>query len=115
MPTQRHCYALDLRDDPDLIAQYRQHHAPGQVWPAVIERIRAAGIVDMQIYLSGNRLMMIMETDERFDPQTKAAMDAANPDVQAWEALMSQFQQALPWAAPGQKWVPMEQIFQLGA
>jgi len=67
----------------------------------------------MQIYLIGNRLFMIMEVNEKFDPQQKAAMDAANPKVQEWEDLMMQFQQLIPWSKDGEKWVEMEKIFQL--
>ena len=67
----------------------------------------------MEIYLTGNRMFMIMEVDDTFDAARKAAMDAADPKVQAWEALMWRFQQALPWAADGEKWVMMERIFKL--
>ncbi|MEL6843781.1 MAG: L-rhamnose mutarotase, partial [Bacteroidota bacterium] len=69
--------------------------------------------VDMQIFLTGNRLFMIMEVDESFDPERKKNMDAQNPKVQEWEQLMWGFQQALPWAPAGVKWLEMEQIFQL--
>ena len=40
-------------------------------------------------------------------------MDAENPKVQEWEQLMWDFQQALPWAKNGEKWLPLEKIFQL--
>ena len=109
--TQRWCLALDLRDDPDAIAEYCKYHE--RVWPEVMESIRGAGITRMEIWRTGNRLMMVMETDERFDPAAKAAADAANPRVQEWEALMSTFQQPLPWAKPGEKWTLMEKIFTL--
>lgn len=113
MKTIRHCFALDLKDDSALIKAYKAYHAPGKVWPAIKDSIRSAGIVDMEIYLCGNRLFMIMEVDESFDPIAKAAMDAANPKVQEWENLMWTFQQALPWAKEGEKWMMMEQIFKL--
>ena len=107
------CLALDLKDDPELIDAYKAYHAPGSVWPEIIESIRSAGIEDMEIYLTGNRLFMIMEVDESFDPDKKARADAENPKVQDWENLMWKFQQALPWAKAGEKWVPMERIFKL--
>jgi L-rhamnose mutarotase len=110
--TRRHCLALDLKDDPELIAAYERHHT--RVWPEITGSIRAAGIVDMEIYRTGNRLFMIMEVDESFSFEAKAAADAADPKVQEWETLMSTFQQALPWAGPGEKWVSMERIFELG-
>ncbi|HMQ87965.1 MAG TPA: L-rhamnose mutarotase [Flavilitoribacter sp.] len=110
---QRFCLALDLKDNPDLIETYKAYHAPGKVWPEILESIRTAGILDMEIYLTGNRMFMIMEVDDTFDAARKAAMDAANPKVQEWEDLMWRFQQALPWAATGEKWIMMDRIFKL--
>jgi L-rhamnose mutarotase len=109
----RLCFALDLKNQPALIEAYKKWHAPGAPPAAVTGSIRAAGIEALQIYLCGNRLFMLMEVTPAFSLEAKAAADAANPDVAAWEKLMWTFQQALPWAAPGQKWVPMELIFDL--
>lgn len=105
----------DLKDDAAAIAAYREYHAPGNTWPAVTESIRAAGITAMEIFLAGNRLLMVMDTDATYDAAAKAAADAANPDVQRWEQLMDTFQQRLPFAAREQKWVPMQRIFDLNA
>ncbi len=110
-PTQRHCLALDLRDDAVLIDEYCRLHE--RIWPEIAATIRVAGIVDMQIWRTGNRLVMVMETDHSFDAAAKALADARNPKVAEWEALMWRFQQPLPWADAGQKWVPMTQIFSL--
>jgi len=57
---------------------------------------------------------MIMETEDDFSFEAKAAADAANPRVQEWEELMWTYQQALPLAKPGEKWMRMERIFRLG-
>lgn len=110
-PMKRYCLALDLKDDPELIAQYEAHHR--EVWPAIIQSIRNAGIGVLDIYRTGNRLFMILEADGDFSFEKKAAADANNPTVQEWETLMWQFQQALPWAKPGEKWVLLNKIFQL--
>ncbi|UXP31979.1 L-rhamnose mutarotase [Reichenbachiella agarivorans] len=110
---KRFCLALDLKDDPALIKKYKEYHWSGQAWPEITDSIKSAGISDMQIYCTGNRLFMIMEVDETFDPKKKAEMDVNNPKVQEWERLMDQFQIPLPWAEDGQKWVPMDKIFQL--
>ena len=101
--TRRHCLALDLKDDPDLIARYEEHHR--NVWPEILQSIRGSGIRAMEIYRTGNRLFMILETDDHFSFQEKAEADRADPRVQEWEALMGQFQESLPWAGPGEKWV----------
>lgn len=107
----RYCLALDLKNEPELIARYEEYHQA--VWPEILDSIRDSGIIDMQIYRTGNRLFMIMEVSEAFDGAAKAAADASNPKVQEWETLMDTFQQRLPWAAPDQKWVPMNLIFSL--
>jgi L-rhamnose mutarotase len=107
----RQILLLDLRDDPALIARYEDHHRAVPV--EILDSIRAAGIVEMEIYRSGNRLVMVTEVDERFDPAEKAAADASNPAVAAWESVMGEFQQPLPWAASAEKWSPARCIFSL--
>jgi len=106
-------FALDLKDDPALIEEYERWHRPEQIWPEIVASIRDAGVRDLEIFRTGNRLVLVMEVAEDFDGAAKAAADAADPRVQAWEALMDTFQQRLPWAKPGQKWVPLERIFSL--
>lgn len=109
----RRVLILDLKDDPELIASYDAHHRPGAVPKAVLRSIREAGIEEMEIYRSGNRIVMVMDTIEEFDPDAKAAADAANPDVIGWEARMDRFQQPVPWAPPGTKWLEAGRIFAL--
>lgn len=108
---QRHCLALDLIDDPELIAEYEQRHQ--KVWPEIIKSIRDSGIEVLDIYRTGNRMFMIIEANDSFSFEKKEAMDAANSKVLAWEELMWSFQQALPWAKPGEKWILMNKIFEL--
>lgn len=110
---KRYCLALDLIDDPKLIAEYEHWHASGNGWPEITKSIKDTGITDMQIYRTGNRLLMIIEATDSYAAEKKAAMDAANPKVQEWEQLMDNYQQPLPWAKAGEKWVMMDQIFQL--
>ncbi|MEZ4961575.1 MAG: L-rhamnose mutarotase [Saprospiraceae bacterium] len=109
----KYCLALDLKDNPHLIAEYERYHAPGGVWPEILDSLRQSGIEQLEIYRTGNRLFMIMETNEDFSFEKKAAMDTANPKVQAWEKLMWDFQQPLPWAGMGEKWVLLDKIFEL--
>lgn len=108
---KRYCLALDLKDDPSLIAEYEKYHQ--QVWPEIIDSIKISGIEVLDIYRIGNRLFMIIEANENFSFEKKAASDAANPKVQEWEELMWKFQQAMPGAKPGEKWVLMKKIFEL--
>lgn len=105
------CLALDLVDDEALMADYKAHHQ--SVWPEVIQSIKDAGIHLLNIYCVGNRMFMMIEADETFSFEKKAMMDASNEKVQEWEQLMWKFQQALPWAKQGEKWMLMEKIFEL--
>jgi L-rhamnose mutarotase len=106
-------YALDLKDDPALISEYERWHEPESIWPEIVESIRAAGIRDLEIFRAGNRLVMVIDAPEDFSPDAKAAADAADPRVQAWETLMWKFQQPLPFARPGEKWAPLTRMFSL--
>ncbi len=113
MERKRVCFSCDLKDNPRLIAEYKAYHASGNAWPEITQSIKDAGILDMQIYLTGNRMFMIMDVDDTYDPSKKAEMDANNPKVQEWEQLMWKYQQELPWAKDGEKWIELEQVFQL--
>ncbi|MFY0607575.1 MAG: L-rhamnose mutarotase [Cyclobacteriaceae bacterium] len=111
---KRYCLACDLKDDSTLMAEYKAYHAAGKAWPEITKSITDAGITDMEIYLIGNRMFMIMEVDESFDFDKKSRMDAENEKVQEWEELMWKYQQELPWAKNGEKWMMMDRIFKLG-
>jgi L-rhamnose mutarotase len=108
---KRYCLALDLKNDPALIAEYEKYHQA--VWPEILESITSAGVTALEIYRAGNRMFMIMEVDDTFSFERKGAMDAANAKVQEWEELMWKYQQAIPVAKPGEKWVIMDKIFTL--
>jgi L-rhamnose mutarotase len=108
---KRYCLTLDLKDDPQLVAEYRKHHE--RVWPEITRSIREAGIEDLEIYLLGTRMFMIMEVNEDFSFAAKARADSENPKVQEWEQLMWKFQQPLPQARAGEKWLLMDRIFKL--
>jgi L-rhamnose mutarotase len=109
--TRRYCLALDLKDDAGLIAEYERFHR--EVWPEITQSILASGIEDMEIYRTGNRLFMVMEVSEGFSFEAKGEADQDDPQVAEWESLMWKFQQPLPWADPGEKWIRMERIFKL--
>lgn len=108
---KRYCLTVDLKNDTRLIAQYEAYHKV--VWPEILQSIKDSGIINMEIYRLSNRMFMIMEVDDNFSFERKAAMDAGNTKVQEWEELMWKYQQALPTAKPGEKWMLMEKIFEL--
>ena len=107
----RYCLTLDLKDDPQLVAEYKKYHE--KIWPEITASIRESGIEDMEIYLLGTRMFMIIQVNDAFSFERKAQADRADPKVQEWERLMWRFQQALPQAKPGEKWLRMERIFKL--
>jgi L-rhamnose mutarotase len=109
--SRRYCLTLDLKDDPQLIAEYKQHHE--KLWPEITQSIKNAGIEDLEIYLLGTRMFMIMEVNDQFSFAAKTKADKENPKVQQWEQLMWRYQQALPQAGPGEKWLLMERICEL--
>lgn len=108
-----HVLTLDLADEAAAIAEYEHWHRPGNVPAPVLASIRDAGITQMEIYRTGNRLVLTMTVTDAFDPAAKTAADLANPDVVGWEARMGQFQRALPQAPDGSRWTPMTRIFRL--
>jgi L-rhamnose mutarotase len=109
---KRYCLALDLIDDPALIEEYEELHKSENVWPEIKKSIIDSGISHMEIYRLGNRLFMIVDTDESFSFEEKAKSDSGNLKVQEWEMLMWKYQQSLPCAKEGEKWVLMKKIFQ---
>jgi L-rhamnose mutarotase len=108
---RRFCLTLDLKDDPKLIAEYKRYHE--MIWPEITRSIKDSGIEDMEIYLLGTRMFMIMEVNESFSFEAKTKADQLNPRVQEWERLMGTFQKSLPQANPDEKWVLMERVFKL--
>ncbi len=110
---KRFCQTLDLKDNPELIAEYRRRHSEGEAWQEIIDGIREVGILEMEIYLVGTRLFMIVETPVDFEWDKAMARLATLPRQQEWEDYMSEFQQAAPGSSSGEKWQLMERIFHL--
>lgn len=108
---QTFCLALDLKDDLQLIREYEAYHK--DVWPEILESIRESGITRLDIYRVHNRLFMILEAEDSFSFDAKAEKDATNAKAVEWEDLMWKYQQAIPGAKPGEKWLLMHKIFSL--
>lgn len=112
-PTKRYCQTLDLKNDPELIAAYKKLHSEEHIWKETLDAIHAVGILEMEIYLCGNHLFMIIETPADFDWDCAMAKMAALPKQKEWEALTARYQQTDPNAASAEKWHLMERIFHL--
>ena len=113
VPVKRYCQTLDLRDSPELIAEYRKRHSQAEAWPEILAGIREVGILEMEIYILGTRLFMIVETPVDFDWDTAMARLNTLPRQQEWEEYMAIFQQAAPGMSSAEKWKPMERMFHL--
>jgi L-rhamnose mutarotase len=111
--SKRYCKTLTLKNDDELIRAYKQVHAPGAVWPEITKGMREVGITDMEIYLAGNRLFMIMETAPGFDHNKAMASLAKKPRQSEWEAYVSKFQNTSTDATAEEKWQLMERIYKM--
>ena len=112
-PVKRYCQTLNLKDNPELIAEYRKRHSQGEVWPETLSAIREGGILEMEIYILGTRLFMIVETPLDFEWDTAMARMATLPRQEEWEAYMAIFQQAEAGASSAEKWQLMDRMFYL--
>ncbi|MCD8260688.1 MAG: L-rhamnose mutarotase, partial [Bacteroides sp.] len=112
-PVKRYCQTLDLKEEPELIAEYVKRHSESGSWPEIREGIRKVGILEMEIYLLGTRLFMIVETPIDFEWETAMKKLATLPRQAEWEEYMSVFQVADPGAASDEKWKMMDRIFRL--
>lgn len=110
---KRFCKVLSLKNDPQLIEDYKKVHAPGAVWPEITQGMKEVGILDMEIYLQGTQLFMIMETVAGFDHEKAMAELSTKPKQGEWETYVSRFQQTSANATADEKWQLMERIFKL--
>lgn len=110
---KRYCKTLSLKDDAQLIEDYKKVHAPNAAWPEITQGMREVGIIDMEIYILGTRLFMIMDTVADFDHETAMAELATKPRQSEWEAYVSRFQQTSAEATADEKWQLMERIYKL--
>lgn len=112
-PVKRYCQTLDLKDDPALIELYKKHHAEGEIWPEIPAGIREVGILEMEIYILGTRLFMIVEAAEDFDWDSAMAKLATLPRQAEWEEYNAFCQLCRPGSTSDEKWKMMERMFHL--
>ena len=110
---KRYCKTLCLEDDSQLIEDYKKVHAPGNVWPEITQGMVDVGILDMEIYIVGTRLFMVMDTVPGFDHDRAMAELANKPRQSEWETYVSRFQKTSAEASADEKWQAMERIYKL--
>lgn len=112
-PTKHYCRTLELRDNPELIKEYRRRHQQGNVWQEIIDGIKQVGILEMEIFLLGTRLVMIVEAPAELDLDAAMERLSTLPRQAEWERYMSELQNAAADATSDEKWQIMERIFYL--
>ena len=111
--SKRYCKCIELKDDPELIEEYKKLHAMGGAWPEISSGMKEVGILDMEIYISGTTLFMIMDTKADFNHEEAMAKLAALPRQAEWEALVSKYQKTSSELSAGQKWILLERIYKM--
>lgn len=111
---RRYCKTLELRNDAELINAYKQVHAKGNAWPEITQGMREVGILDMEIYITGTRLFMIMDTVPDFDHDKAMSELAQKPRQNEWEEYVSRFQKTGSKATADEKWQLVERIYKFG-
>jgi L-rhamnose mutarotase len=111
---KRYCKTLELKNDPRLIEEYKKVHSKGNAWPEITRGMLDVGIIDMEIYIQGTRLFMIMDTLPEFDAEKSMARLAEMPRQKEWETFVSKFQKSSADASADEKWQLMERIYKLG-
>ena len=110
---KRYVQTLDLRDDPEVIREYRKWHSEEFHWKEIREGIKAVGILEMEIYILGTRLVMIVDAPEDFDWTAAMNRLATLPRQAEWEAFAAKLQGCRTDARSDEKWQMMERMFRL--
>ncbi len=112
-PVKRYVQTMDLKDNPELIAEYRRRHSREEAWKEIRDGIREVGILEMELYILGSRIVMIVDTPLDFDWDSAMARLATLPRQQEWEDYMAMFQKCAEGATSNEKWQMMERMFYL--
>ena len=113
VPVKRYCQTLNLKNNPALIAEYRKIHSKKEAWPEIRKGIRSDGILEMEIYISGFQVFMIIETPLDFDWETAMNTLSHLPKQAEREEYVSEFQECAPKSTSAEKWKLMERMFYL--
>ena len=110
---KRYCKTLQLENDVEFIEEYKKVHAMGNAWPVITQGMKDVGIIDMEIYLDGTTLFMIMDTEQNFDHDKAMKRLASLPRQSEWEATVSKYQKASVSSSANEKWKLIERIYKL--
>lgn len=110
---KRYCKSIELKDDPSLIKEYKKIHSMGTAWPEITDGMKEVGILDMEIYISGTALFMIMDTKPDFNHEQAMSKLAKLPRQAEWEAAVSKYQRTSSESTAGQKWRLLERIYKM--
>ena len=110
---KRYVQTLDLKDDPELIREYRKWHSKEYHWKEIRDGIREVGIQEMELYILGTRLVMVVDAPDDFDWDAAMARLATLPRQAEWEAFVAKFQSCDAQATSNEKWQMMERMFHL--
>ena len=110
---KRYCKTLELKNDPELIEEYKRIHSRTNVWPEVTDGMREVGNLDMEIYLVGTRLFMIMDTIPEFDHKYAMRELMKKSRQSEWEIFVSRFQITAEDETSVDKWELVERIYKM--
>lgn len=110
-PVKRYCQTLKLKDNPELIREYKQCHSKEKHWKIIRDGIKKAGILEMEIYITDNTLFMIVETPLDFNWEKAMAKLATMEKQEEWESFVSKYQKSSPNATSAEKWKLMDRMF----
>lgn len=110
---KRYCKTLQLGNDAKMIDEYKKLHAMGAAWPEITEGMKSVGIIDMEIYISGTILFMIMDTVEDFNHDKAMTGLATLPRQAEWETLVSKYQKSSPDDSAKEKWQLVDRIYKM--
>ncbi|MCK4922581.1 MAG: L-rhamnose mutarotase [Bacteroidales bacterium] len=112
-PFKRFCKTLTLKNNPELISKYKDVHAAGKAWLEITQGMKDVGIIDMEIYIYGNQLFMIMDTEVEFNHEEAMTELATKPRQAEWEKHVSEFQNTDSDATADSKWQLMDRIYEM--
>jgi L-rhamnose mutarotase len=92
--TRRIVRIMDLNEGTEVAKAYELAHQRGNTPAAVLRAQRCHGILEMEIYRAGDRLVMIMEVTEAYEPAALDAESERSSEIADWHRRMGELQKA---------------------